>query len=500
MFMNTVDALYESRTANSAAYRFGDNVRTTGELRAIVGQFASALGACGAGFGDRISFLLEKSEEVVFLAQACLQIGAILHPLNTGYTDAEILQLTEDAEPRLFVCSPAEAERFARLVRARIETLGPGFAGSLGERARISPVSSATTPVSGDDTAALLYTSGTTGRAKGACITHGNLIESAKGLASVWKLGASDTLLHALPLYHAHGLLTAINSMMVAGGSIRFLPKFDTAETLSALPDCTVMMGVPTFYARLVAADGLASAASRLRLAISGSAPLPAEVGAAFSRLTGKTIIERYGATETAITTALPADMTDRSGWVGWPLPGVKIRVATPGHPARALSAVGEIETKGHNVFAGYWRDAEATRHAFTEDGWFKTGDIGEIDDSGCLRLLGRSKDLVISGGLNVYPKEVEDALDGLLSGQSSAVFGVPHPDFGEAVVAAIEDTNVDASLEAVLIKRLRTKLAAYKVPKKIIGVAAIPRNPLGKVLKNQLRDAHRDLFEAGLD
>jgi malonyl-CoA/methylmalonyl-CoA synthetase len=499
MFMNTIDALYGPRAAHSEIYRFGEKVRTTGELRAIVGQFAYALGEFGVGFGDRVSFRLEKSEEVVFLAHACLQIGAILHPLNAGYTDAEILKLTEDAEPRLFVCAPSEAGRFASLVRARVETLGSNCAGSLGERARRSPVNPATTPVGGNDTAALLYTSGTTGRAKGACITHGNLIESAKGLAAVWKLDASDTLLHALPLYHAHGLLTAINSMMVGGGSIRFLPKFDVVEALSALPDCTVMMGVPTFYARLIADDRLASATARLRLAISGSAPLPAEIGAGFLRMTGKTVVERYGATETAITTALPADATDRSGWVGWPLPGVRIRVATPGQRPRALSASGEVETKGHNVFAGYWRDAEATRQAFTDDGWFKTGDIGEIDGTGCLRLLGRSKDLIISGGLNVYPKEVEDALDGLLRGRSSAVFGVPHPDFGEAVVAAIEDADIDAPLEAALVKQLRTILAAYKVPKKILGVPAIPRNPLGKVLKNQLREAHRDLFEPGL-
>jgi malonyl-CoA/methylmalonyl-CoA synthetase len=318
-------------------------------------------------------------------------------------------------------------------------------------------------------------------------------------LVRIWELGPSDRLLHALPLYHAHGLLTAVNTLLVAGGSIFFLPQFEAAKITEALPHTTVMMGVPTHYARLLKEPDLASAITdQFRLAICGSAPLPIEVAERFHAVTGRRILERYGSTEAAIITAVPAEISNRSGWVGWALPGVEIRVAREDGSHADREAVGGLETRGHNVFSGYWRCPQANTDAITSDGWFITGDTAEIDRTGCVRLLGRSNDLIISGGLNVYPREVEEVLDGLTGGSKSAVFGVPHPDFGEAVVAVLElgpEADFD---ELSLLRAVRQRLAPYKVPKRILPVAVIPTNRMGKVLKNELRKAHHELFADG--
>jgi malonyl-CoA/methylmalonyl-CoA synthetase len=407
-----------------------------------------------------------------------------------------------DAEPQLLVCHPDEECRLKEIARAagaRVATLAPGLQGFIGSQARaLSPLKTVA-EVAPDAVAAILYTSGTTGKPKGACITHRNLVESALALARIWKLTPSDKLLHALPVYHAHGLLTAVNTLLVAGGSILFLPQFDPAEIIKALPHATVMMGVPTHYARLLKEPDLASATKdRFRFAICGSAPLPIDVAKHFHDITGRYIIERYGSTEAAIIAAVPAEITNRSGWVGWALPGVEIRVARDDGSHAEREAVGGLETRGHNVFSGYWRCPDANAEAFTSDGWFITGDVAEIDRTGCVRLLGRSKDLIISGGLNVYPKEVEDVLDGLTGDSMSAVFGVPHPDFGEAVVAVLEFGPGADFDEIDLLRRVRQRLAPYKVPKRILPIALIPRNRMGKVLKNELRRAHHELFTGG--
>jgi malonyl-CoA/methylmalonyl-CoA synthetase len=500
---NLLQALYADRNPASAALCFADgSVLSTGELMNRVARMATALHELGIRSGDRVSFKLEKSAEVLFLSHACLQLGAIFNPLNPAYTDEELSYLVRDVEPQLLVCHPHEAcrlEEMARQTGTRVATLTTGLRGFLGSHARDSSPLKANADVAPDATAAILYTSGTTGRPKGACITHHNLVECARSLARIWKLGPSDKLLHALPLYHAHGLLTAVNTLLVSGGSILFLPQFEAAKITKALPRATVMMGVPTHYARLLKEPDLASAITdQFRLAICGSAPLPLEVAERFYAVTGRRIIERYGTTEAAIITAVPPEISDRAGWVGWHLPGVEIRVAREDGSHANREAVGGLETRGHNVFSGYWRCPEADAEAFTSDGWFVTGDIAEIDRSGCVRLLGRSKDLIISGGLNVYPREVEDVLDSLTGSSKSAVFGVPHPDFGEAVVAVLElgpGTQFD---EFSLLRAARQRLAPYKVPKRILPVAAIPRNRMGKVLKNKLREAHHELFVGG--
>ena len=496
--MNLYHCLYSARESWSWAIQGSSGLRT-GVLVEQIGKYAAALNALGVSQGDRVSFKLEKTAEVIFLAHACLQLGVIIHPLNTGYTDEEIRYLLEDAEPCLFVCEPDEESRFkdmAYVLGCTLSTLSAGGRGGLAALAATLAPRLVVADVEDGTTAAILYTSGTTGRPKGAKITHGNLAQSATALVSVWELGISDVLLHALPLYHAHGLLTSINTMLAAGGSILFLPRFEAGEVLAALPQVTVMMGVPTHYARLIREPELAEVLRPgFRLAISGSAPLPLELAARFAELTGRRILERYGSTEAAIVTAVPGSSHDTTGWVGWPLPGVHVRVATKDGARLERSATGSLETRGHNVFAGYWKRPEAERDAFTADGWFITGDVAEIRDDGCVRLLDRAKDMIISGGINVYPREVETVLDSFSGVANSAVFGVPHPDFGEAVAAVVELEPGAVFEETALIAATRTRLAAYKVPKRVLVVLEIPRNRIGKVLKAALRTEYTNLF-----
>ena len=493
---NLIHTLYGNRDSAAPAFlQPGQAVLATGEALAAIDRAAGALAACGIQPGERVSVRVEKCVEAVLLAHACFRIGAILHPMNTAYTPREVEALLGDARPALLVCDPAERRTFAPAARrlgCRVEDLR-GDQGSFAALARTCGSAPAIAEVNEETPAALLYTSGTTGRPKGALITHGNLAASARALVEVWRLGRGDVLMHALPAYHAHGLLTAINVMLTAGGAICFLPRFDAESVLRELPRCTVMMGVPTHYARLLKEPGLANAVGKpFRLAISGSAPLPPETAQQFRMVTGIEIIERYGSTEAAIITAIPTGTDGRRGWVGWPLPGVDVRVANQ-DGRFASSATGVLETRGHNVFAGYWNRPE--EQAFTEDGWFVTGDVAEIDGDGCVRILGRETDVVITGGLNVYPKEVEDALDRHERVSSSAVFGVPHPDFGEAVTAVVETATPAAFDESACIGYLKTELASFKVPKRILVVDAIPRNDLGKVAKAALRERYRDLF-----
>ena len=493
---NLIHTLYGHRAAGDPAFLTpGGRSVSTGDALEAIDRAAGALKACGVESGDRVSVRVGKCVEAVFLAHACFKIGAILHPMNTAYTPREVAALLADARPVLFVCDPEEVTTFEAAgarQNFRMASLR-GDRGSYAELARASEPVTAAADLPAEAPAALLYTSGTTGRPKGALITHGNLASSARALVDVWHLGREDVLMHALPAYHAHGLLTAINVMLTAGGAVCFLDRFEAGSVLRELPRCSVMMGVPTHYARLLKEPGLAAAAKgAFRLAISGSAPLPPDTADRFRQVTGMEIIERYGTTEAAIITAIPPGTAGRRGWVGWPLPGVRVRVA--GEEGRFESAAtGVLETRGHNVFAGYWNRPE--ERAFTDDGWFVTGDIAEIDDQGCVRILGRETDVVISGGLNVYPKEVEDALDGLDGVAGSAVFGVPHPDFGEAVAAVVESPAPASFDESACIGYLKTELASYKVPKRIIAVGTIPRNELGKVAKAALRERYRDLF-----
>lgn len=500
--MNLCQSLYADRSPDSIVFALPDGRElSTKAVREQIGRYAAALAALGVRCGDRVSFKLEKCLEAVFIAHACFQLGAMVHPLNTAYTDAEIEYLLSDAQPRLLVCEEADAVRFepmAARVGALLQVLTGGNQSGLAGSAALQTPLREFVEVAPDATAAILYTSGTTGQPKGARITHANLAESAAALAAVWQIGSSDALLHALPVYHAHGLLTAINTMLVGGSSVLFLPGFDTREVLAALPRATVMMGVPTHYARLLREPELRTALGPgFRLAISGSAPLPPEVSARFAEVTGHTLIERYGSTEAAIVTAVPYGAQNASGTVGWPLPGVEVRVVTAGGTRCERAATGELETRGHNVFSGYWKRPDADLQAFTADGWFVTGDIAEIRPDGCVRLLDRAKDLVISGGLNVYPREVEAVLDALPGVAQSAVFGVPHPDFGEAVAAVIELQAEAVFDEGALLAAARTCLASYKVPKRLLLTREIPRNRMSKVLKAALRAEHRHLFAA---
>jgi malonyl-CoA/methylmalonyl-CoA synthetase len=498
---NLLHCLFAARNPESAAFILepeGTPI-TTRQWRETVGRLAASLASLGISHGSRVTFKLNKCPEAVALAHACFQLGAVIQPINSAYTDVETRYLIDDVEPQLVVCDPSERDRMDRIAGGRrVETLGPRCAGSLGEIARNVPPLETVTEVAGDDVAAILYTSGTTGRPKGAQITHANLAESARALGLVWKLTPDDRLVHFLPVYHAHGLLTSIHAMLSAGACVIFMQKFEPRAVLEALRGATVLMGVPTHYGRLLREPGLERAFTpRFRLAISGSAPLPAEIAETFFQRTGQRIVERYGSTEAAIVTALPAASRERLGWVGWPLAGVEIRVACSDGTRAARAAIGELETRGHNVFRGYWRRPDADREAFTRDGWFVTGDIAEIDAHGCVRLLGRARDLIISGGLNVYPREVEIAIDALPGVAESAVFGVPHPDFGEAGVAALRLDSGAIFDEERAMAALRTQLAGYKVPKRLFTLDELPRNGNGKVLKAQLRESFRDLFAA---
>jgi malonyl-CoA/methylmalonyl-CoA synthetase len=355
-----------------------------------------------------------------------------------------------------------------------------------------------------DSPAAIVYTSGTTGRSKGAVLTRGNLASNAETLAAAWHFTAVDVLLHTLPLFHVHGLFAAINTVLAAGSSMLLLPKFDARQTLAYLPQATVYMGVPTHYTRLLQEPGLdRNTAAGMRLFVSGSAPLLAETQREFQRRTGHAILERYGMTETLMNTSNPYEGARVPGSVGPPLPGILLRISPSSAGTEASAAglatdgIGNIEIRGPNVFAGYWDDAQKTRDSFTTDGWFKTGDLGRIDQDGYVYIVGRAKDLVISGGYNVYPKEVEAELDALQGVLESAVFGVPHADFGEGVTAAVVAEPGAALSEPVLLSALKTRLAGYKIPKRILCVAELPRNAMGKVQKNVLRAAYASLYGA---
>jgi malonyl-CoA/methylmalonyl-CoA synthetase len=475
-------------------------VTTYGGLIGRSAAFANALVALGVAPGDRVAVQVEKSPEALMLYLGTVRAGAIFLPLNTAYTPAEIDYFVGDAKPALLVCDPARLDALkgvADKVGAKVETLDADGRGSLRARADAAATTFSDIARGPGDLAAILYTSGTTGRSKGAMLSHENLASNARVLCDYWKFTERDVLLHALPIFHTHGLFVATNVTLLAGGSMLFLPKFDLADVLRLMPRATTMMGVPTFYARLLGTDDFTrELAAHMRLFVSGSAPLSAEVHKAFSARTGHAILERYGMTETNMNTSNPYEGDRRPGTVGYPLPGVELRIADPDSgTVLAQGEVGVIEVRGPNVFQGYWQMPEKTASEFRADGFFITGDMGLVDERGYVAIVGRSKDLIITGGFNVYPAEVEAVIDEIGGVAESAVIGVPHADFGEGVVAVVAPhKGVSLDPEAV-IAPLADKLAKFKQPKRVYVLPELPRNTMGKIQKNVLRDMYKDTF-----
>lgn len=451
------------------------------------GTLADRLAGLGVAPGDRVAVQAEKSVEGLLLYLATLRAGAVHLPLNPAYTAPEVRYFLEDSEPALFVGDPSRSAGAPQALT--LDALVEGATGAGG----FEDVSRAP-----DDLAAILYTSGTTGRSKGAMLTHANLASNADTLRDAWRFTAADRLLHALPIFHTHGLFVATNVTLLAGGSMIFLPSFDLDEILRLLPDATAMMGVPTFYTRLLSRPDLTrKLVAHVRLLVSGSAPLSAETHREFEERTGHAILERYGMTETNMNTSNPYGGPRVAGTVGPPLPGVEIRIADPQGKALPRGEIGVIEIRGPNVCKGYWRNLDKTAEAFREDGFFISGDMGLVDESGYVRIVGRDKDLIITGGLNVYPVEVEAAIEALPGIAECAVFGVPHSDFGEAVVAAVVAKPGATLSEPDVREALAGSVAAFKRPKRVLVVDALPRNAMGKAQKNLLRERYRSLFKA---
>ena len=473
---------------------------TYGDLIAFSGRLANVLAARGVKPGDRVAVQVEKSVPNLVLYLATVRAGAVYLPLNTAYTLNELDYFITDAEPSLVVCDPSKLDgikTIAAKVGAKVETLGANGKGSLTEAAAAAKPDFTTVTRANDDLAAILYTSGTTGRSKGAMLTHDNLASNSYSLVDYWRFTDKDVLIHALPIYHTHGLFVASNVTLFARASMIFLPKFDPDLIIKLMARATVLMGVPTFYTRLLQNPALTKESTKhMRLFISGSAPLLADTHREWFARTGHAVLERYGMTETNMNTSNPYDGDRVPGAVGLPLPGVSARVTDP-ETGKELprETIGMIEVKGPNVFKGYWRMPEKTRAEFRDDGFFITGDLGKIDNKGYVHILGRGKDLVISGGFNVYPKEIESEIDAMPGVVETAVIGVAHADFGEGVTAVVV-CNKGADLsEAQVLKALDGRLAKFKMPKRVLFVDELPRNAMGKVQKNILRDTYKDLY-----
>jgi len=461
------------------------------DLDAASARIAHALTEAGARPGDRVAVQVDKCWEALALYLACLRAGFIYLPLNTGYQRGELSFLFGDAEPSVVVCGTRAAECSAALrPQAQVLTLESGK-GTLLDRADDKPSTFDTVTSAPDDVAAILYTSGTTGRPKGAMLSHRNLGSNALTLVAHWGFTRGDVLLHALPVYHVHGLFVACHCALLSGSRMLWLPKFDAEEVRALLPRATVMMGVPTFYTRLLSLPAFGAGDCRtVRLFISGSAPLLAETHCAFHERTGHKILERYGMTETGMLTSNPLEGERIAGTVGAPLPGVSLRVVDTERNPCAAGQVGCVEVRGPNVFNGYWRMPEKTREEFTDDGYFRTGDMGQLLPNGYLRIVGRAKDVIITGGLNVYPKEIEEKIDALPGVTESAVIGVPDADYGEAVAAIVVAKHGHPLTESGVIAALKGDIASFKVPKRVHFVTQLPRNAMGKVQKNVLREA----------
>ncbi|WP_425102007.1 malonate--CoA ligase [Tropicibacter sp. S64] len=463
-------------------------------------QIAHVIIGLGLSAGDRVAVQIEKSPQALAVYAACAQAGLVFLPLNTAYTTDELTYFIENSGAALVIVDGGKRDALAPVVEglgARVETLNADGSGSMTDKAGQAPRQFDTVSRSEDDLAAFLYTSGTTGRSKGAMLTQANLLSNAQTLAREWQFTVEDVLLHALPIFHTHGLFVATNVTLVAGGSMIFLPRFDLDQILEQMPKATAMMGVPTFYTRLLDDPRFTrEAAAHMRLFISGSAPLLAETHVQFEKRTGQRILERYGMTETNMNTSNPYEGERRAGTVGFPLPGVELKITDP-ETGEALpqGEVGLIEVRGPNVFKGYWQMPKKTAAELRADGFFITGDLGQMDADGYVSIVGRSKDLIISGGYNIYPKEIElvlDEQDGVLE---SAVIGVPHRDFGETVVGVLVP-RAGASLDTDgIMEKIKKPLARFKHPRRLVVVDSLPRNTMGKVQKNLLRDAFKELF-----
>jgi len=469
-------------------------VYTYADLERETARVAAFLTGLGLQRGDRVAAQIEKSPQGLFLYLGALRAGLCFLPLNTAYQKGEIAYFLGDAEPAVFVCDPGRAAAYEEFVHTskglRLLTLDARGEGTLSAGVLAASPNFDTRPAEADDLAVIIYTSGTTGRSKGAMVTHGNLTSNAAVLRDYWRFTERDVLIHALPVFHVHGLFVAVHPILLAGARIIFQRKFDAAAVLAAIPRATALMGVPTFYVRLLADPGLTrDAVRRMRLFVSGSAPLLLDTFAEWQARTGHTILERYGMSEAGMITSNPYDGERRGGTVGFPLPGVELRVAGDDGTLLGPETPGMVQIKGPNVFAGYWRMPEKTREEFTVDGWFKTGDVGQWSEDGYLSIVGRAKDLIISGGYNVYPKEIELVIDTIPGVAESAVVGVPHPDFGEAVTAVVvRQPGIDITEEAI-VAHVRAQIAGFKVPKRVFFVGELPRNAMGKVQKALLRE-----------
>jgi len=471
-------------------------------LKEMTGRFAALLAASGVRPGDRVACQVENSPQNIGLYLAALQVGAIFLPMNPAYTEPEVRFFLDDAEPTVFVTSAAKAAGLSALIGKgglrHIFTLEADGSGSLVDQAaRLAPLHDIAERAS-DDVAAILYTSGTTGRSKGAMLTHGNLASNVRTLHAAWGFRPNDVLLHALPLFHIHGLFVATNLMLLNGGRMILLPKFDPVLVIEHLPDATIFMGVPTYYTRLLAHPQFdAERCKTIRLFVSGSAPLLGETFEAFAAKTGHAILERYGMTETGMNCSNPLDGERRAGTVGPALPGVEARICDKDGRELPRGEIGVIEVRGPNVFSGYWRLPKKTAEEIRGDGFFITGDLGVMSDDGYVTIIGRDKDMIISGGLNVYPKEIEDALNDLPGVAESAVFGVPHADFGEAVMAVVVAAPGVALDADAMRAALSVGLARFKIPKQILTVDELPRNTMGKVQKSALRERYGNQLDS---
>ncbi|MBA3811908.1 MAG: malonyl-CoA synthase [Caulobacteraceae bacterium] len=495
------DQLLNAGAAAAPAIETAARLYSYAAIEAQTARLANALIGLGVEPGDRVAAQVEKSAANLLLYLASVRAGAVYLPLNPAYTLAELAWFIEDAAPALVVCDPAAREGVTAIAgTARVETLDGAEEGSFQALAAKQLDSFATVPRGAEDLAAICYTSGTTGRSKGAMLTHGNLASNAAALKDLWRFTPDDALIHALPIYHVHGLFVATHVVLMAGASMILQPGFDAGAVIAAMPRATSLMGVPSFYTRLLAHPGLTrEATAAMRLFVSGSAPLRADTHQAFERRTGHSVLERYGMTETGMNTSNPYDGDRVAGSVGPPLPGVSVRVTEAGTgEALPPGRTGMIEVRGPNVCAGYWRNSEKTAEAFRAGGWFVTGDLGALDARGYLTIVGRDKDLIITGGLNVYPKEVEAELDALAGVVESAVIGLPHADLGEAVTAVVAVGAGPAPSEDAVLAALAGALARYKRPRRILFVDDLPRNAMGKVQKALLRERYAVLYDQG--
>lgn len=488
---NLFASLIGSRDAEVAILSPGDEPVTYADLAELSGRYAGTLAAAGIEPGDRLIAVVSKSMRSIALYLAVLRLGAVYVPLNPSFTRTELDYFVDDARPRVVVCDPDREEELGHVCAAggaRVLTLDATASGSLDILAEDQAVGHAAVPRQSDDLAAILYTSGTTGRSKGAMLTHGNLLANARALQAAWDFTRRDVLVHALPVFHTHGLFVGINVTFLSGGRVILLPRFDADAVAQQLPNGTVLMGVPTYYTRLLDDPRLPDLCGSIRLFVSGSAPLAPETHAQWRERTGHAILERYGMTETTMLTSNPLNGERRPGTVGRALDGVSVRVARPD-----ADGIGMIQVAGPNVFRGYWGMPEKTAEEFTDDGYFITGDLGRFDADGYLHIVGRAKDLVISGGYNIYPKEIEVAIDDLDGVLESAVFGVPDADVGERVVAAIVAGPSGVVTREAIEDHVAGRLAPYKRPRTYVFLPELPRNVMGKVQKNVLRSG----FEA---